>query len=53
MSSVKLTISFNLYTPDVSTIPPSPEVLWNVFKVIYVNGSPIDYAAIIPTFSPA
>ena len=37
--------------PKVKLTPPCP-AKWKVFNVIYVLGSPIDYAAIDPTPSP-
>lgn len=43
--------SFNLGTPNVTFAPPCP-AKWKVFNVIYVDGSPKDYAAIAPTGSP-
>jgi len=44
-------ISLSLGTPNVKFAAPCP-ALWKVFKVIYVEGSPTDYAAITPTASP-
>jgi hypothetical protein len=44
--------SYNLGTPNVTFLSPVTPDLWNVFNVIYVVGSPIDYAAIAPTASP-
>ena len=44
--------SLNLGTPSVTFLSPVTPDLWNVFNVIYVVGSPIDYAAIAPTASP-
>ena len=44
-------ISFNLGTPSVTLCAEFP-AKWNVFNVIWVVGSPNDYAQIIPTVSP-
>ncbi len=49
---VAFIISLILGTPKVTFIEATP-AKWNVFKVIYVPGSPIDYAQIAPTDSPA
>ena len=46
-----LMISFNQGTPKVTFFAEIPAE-WKVFKVIWVAGSPIDYAAIEPTLSP-
>jgi hypothetical protein len=43
--------SFNLGTPNVTLAPPCP-AKWKVLSVIYVDGSPNDYAATAPTGSP-
>ena len=37
--------------PNVRLTPPCP-AKWKVFKVIWVDGSPIDWAAVHPTASP-
>jgi len=44
--------SDSLGTPKVTFLSPVTPDLWNVFNVIYVVGSPIDWAAIAPTASP-
>ena len=44
-------ISYILGTPNVIFWDDTP-AKWKVFNVIYVNVSPIDYAAIEPTISP-
>ena len=49
---VVIKISFSLGIPSVILAPPCP-AKWKVFNVIYVDGSPILCAAIVPTFSPA
>lgn len=43
--------SYNLGTPRVTFLSDTP-AKWKVFRVIYVVGSPIDYAAIAPILSP-
>ena len=48
---VVIKISFRRGIPRVMFAPPCP-AKWNVLRVICVEGSPIDYAAIVPTFSP-
>ena len=44
-------ISFKRGTPEVTFLEATP-AKWNVFKVIWVAGSPIDCAAKTPTISP-
>jgi len=44
--------SYKRGTPNVTFLSPVTPDLWNVFNVIYVVGSPNDYAAIAPTASP-
>ena len=44
-------ISLNLGIPRVTFISPLP-AKWKVFRVIWVDGSPIDWAARTPTGSP-
>jgi hypothetical protein len=51
LTGVVIKISFNLGIPKVTLPAPCP-AKWKVFRVIYVEGSPIDYPAIVPTFSP-
>ena len=46
-----LMISFSLGTPRVTFLEDTP-AKWKVFSVIWVAGSPIDWAAIAPTISP-
>lgn len=52
LTGVVIRISFSLGIPSVIFAPPWP-AKWKVFSVIWVEGSPILYAAIVPTFSPA
>jgi hypothetical protein len=47
-----LMISFMRGTPSVTFIEATP-AKWNVFKVIWVPGSPIDWAPTAPTVDPA
>jgi len=47
-----LIISFMRGTPSVTFIEATP-AKWNVFKVIWVPGSPIDWAPTAPTVDPA
>jgi len=49
---VVIRISLRRGIPSVMLAAPWP-AKWNVLSVIYVDGSPIDWAAIVPTFSPA
>jgi len=49
---VVMRISLSRGIPNVMLAAPCP-AKWNVFRVIWVEGSPIDWAAIVPTFSPA
>ena len=51
MFATALMISRTQGTPRVMFIEATP-AKWNVFRVIYVPGSPIDCAAIAPTHSP-
>lgn len=51
MFSAALKISFILGTPKVTFIEATP-AKWKVFRVIWVLGSPKDYAVIAPTASP-
>lgn len=46
-----LMISFRRGTPRVTFLEEMP-ALWKVFRVIWVAGSPRDYAAMGPTISP-
>ena len=48
---VVIRISLSLGIPSVMLAAPWP-AKWKVLRVIWVDGSPIDYAAIVPTFSP-
>ena len=46
-----LMISFMRGTPSVTFIEATP-AKWNVFRVIWVPGSPIDWAPTAPTVDP-
>lgn len=46
-----LMISFIRGTPSVTFMEATP-AKWNVFKVIWVPGSPIDWAPTAPTVDP-
>ena len=52
LSVAVINISLKRGIPNVTLAPPCP-AKWKVFKVIYVDGSPIDYAAVAPTPSTA
>ena len=51
MFSAALNISLILGTPSVTFMLATP-AKWKVFKVIWVQGSPRDWAVIAPTPSP-
>jgi hypothetical protein len=51
MKRVALMISLRRGTPYVMFIEATP-AKWKVLRVIYVLGSPIDYAQMAPTASP-
>ena len=45
-------IYLSLGMPRVTFTPAPYPARWKVFRVIWVEGSPTDYAATVPTFSP-
>jgi hypothetical protein len=51
ISFAALIISFIRGTPSVTFMEATP-AKWNVFKVIWVPGSPIDWAPTAPTVDP-
>ncbi len=50
-AAATIRISRNRGIPNVTFISPRP-AKWKVLRVIWVEGSPIDWAANIPTGSP-